>query len=93
MAKKIHIVTIKEDYRGRQAAFIDDIEDGVDILGSLGVNYGGVYDNPGAPQHLRTWRPYTVKKIYIFNTAKEQKQVFNDFNSTFRANHQSIFQD
>ena len=93
MTKKIHVVTIKEDYRGRQAAFIDDIEDGVDILSSLGANYGGVYDNPGAPQHLRTWRPYIIKRIYTFNTKKEQQQVFEDFNNTMRNNHQSIWQD
>lgn len=93
MTRQFHIVTIKEDYRGRQAAFIDDIEPGVDILSSSGVVYGGVYDNPGAPKHLRTWRPYTIKKIYIFNTKKEQKQVFNDFNRMITNKHQSIWQD
>lgn len=93
MAKKIHLVTIKEDYRGRQAAFIDDIENGVNILSPSGVNYGGVYDNTDSGTLQRKWRPYTIKKIYIFKTKKEQEQVFKDFNNTFRSNHQSIWQD
>ena len=93
MTKKLHIVTIKEDYRGRQAAFYDDVDPGVDILSSSGVVYGGVYDSPGIPKHLRMWRPYIVKKIYIFNTKKEQMQVFRDFNEMITKKHESIWQD